>query len=273
MVQVDGHAMRVQVLGLEGRRAGTPVVVLESGVTNTLEVWRGIPAQLAQVAPVIAYDRAGVGRSQWDSVTPTPQHAAAKLRRLLKQIGADPPYVLVGYSWGGVLARYYAGYNPGDVAGLVFVDPGPIVTESRAESVAPFDSVGAGRAGYEASYAAFGTLLERAPAAIRAEFEVLRGLMQKEPAERDLRPLPPVPTAVVLAGKYLPLPMQLPYDPRAHFEVDLRHRIRALQEWALTSPQGTVVVSNTTTHAITREDPELVVWAVRRVLAAVGNRR
>jgi pimeloyl-ACP methyl ester carboxylesterase len=222
---------------------------------------------------VIAYDRAGLGRSEWDSATPTPQHAVNRLRRLLQQIGADPPYVLVGYSWGGILARYFAGYHPRDVAGLVFVDPGPIVTQSPAENLAPFDAIGAGRAGYDASWSGFASLFERATPPARAEFEVYRRLMELDPADRDLRPVPDVPVVVIVAAKYLPLPaMQLPYDPQALFQVDVRHRIRLLQEWALASPRGTLVMSNHTTHAIMREDPDLVSWAVRRVLAAIPSK-
>ena len=65
-----------------------------------------ILAQVASMTPVVAYDRAGLGRSEWDDTTPTPRHVADRLRRVLRQIGADPPYVLVGFSWGGMLARY-----------------------------------------------------------------------------------------------------------------------------------------------------------------------
>jgi hypothetical protein len=46
----------------------------------------------------------------------------------------------------------------------------------------------------------------------------------------------------------------------------VRHRIRQLQEWALDSPHGTLVVSNATTHLVPREDPDLIVWATKRVL-------
>jgi hypothetical protein len=82
-----------------------------------------------------------------------------------------------------------------------------------------------------------------------------------------------VPLAVIVAARYLPLPaMRVPYDPKAHFDADLRHRTKLLQEWALASPRGTLVVSNTTTHAIPREDPDLIVWAVRRVLSAAPSR-
>ena len=274
MVTVGRHPTRVQALGLESRKAGAPVVVFEAGITNALEVWGSILSQVATVAPVVAYDRAGVGRSAWDSVTPTPRHVTDRLRRLLGQIGAPPPYVLVGYSWGGMLIRYFAGYYPGEVAGLVYVDPGPILTQSRAEQLVPFEAVGAGRSGYDAYWSSFGGFFSQAPPAVRAEFTVFRDLMELETAQRDLGPVPNVPVVALLAAKYLPVPtMQLPYDPLAHFEADLRHRTALLREWTLASSQGTLVISNATTHAVPREDPDLIVWAVRRVLSAVPDTR
>jgi pimeloyl-ACP methyl ester carboxylesterase len=273
MLDVAGHAVRVLSLGLDRRKEGSPVVVFEAGATNSLEVWGSVLPHVASIAPVVAYDRAGLGRSEWDNEAPTPRHVSNKLRRLLHQIGAEPPYVLVGYSWGGSLARYFAGYHPGEVAGLVYVDPGPIVTQSLADNLGPFDAIGAGRAGYEAFWSSYAALFERAAPAVRAEFSVYRGLMERDVADRDLRPAPDVPVVVLVAAKpYPPLP-GLPYDPRAHFQADLRHRIRMLQEWALASPRGTLVVSNHASHAVPREDPDLIVWAVQRVLSTAANRR
>lgn len=39
MLEIDGRTVRVQVLGLDHRREGMPVVVFEAGATNSLEVW------------------------------------------------------------------------------------------------------------------------------------------------------------------------------------------------------------------------------------------
>ena len=50
-----------------------------------------------EFVPVVAYDRAGMGRSEADGERPTPQHIAENLRALLDGLGAAPPYVLVGY--------------------------------------------------------------------------------------------------------------------------------------------------------------------------------
>ncbi len=275
MVEVDGSIVRVQALGLEERAPGQPVVVFEAGSTNPLEVWTHVLPEIAGSAPVIAYDRAGLGQSEWDGVPPTPRHVAQRLRLLLDEVGAEPPWVLVGYSWGGVLVRFFAGLHPADVAGIVYVDPGPIVTQSLDANLAPFEAIGAGREGYDALYDQMAAVYKTLPPAMRAEFEVFRTLMDAEPAERGLLPVPEVPVAVVLAGKHLPLPLHLPYDARAHHEADLRHRIRMLSEWALESPRGVLLVTNASTHGILGpgEEPDLVVWAIQRVLAAAGEAR
>jgi pimeloyl-ACP methyl ester carboxylesterase len=268
MIDLDGRAVRVQSIGLKDRRPGQPVVVFEAGATNSLEVWGGILPQVASMSPVVAYDRAGLGRSEWDDTSPTPKHVADRLRRVLRQIGADPPYVLVGYSWGGMLARYFAGYYPSDVVGLVFVDPSPMVTESLVDNLMPFEAIGAGRTGFESYWSSFTALLARASPAIRAENQVLRELLERDLADRDLRRIPAVPMVVVVAAKYLAVPLTVPFDLQRHFQADLRFRLRVFNEWVLASPHGTLVMANNTTHAVPREDPGLIVSAVQRVLGA-----
>lgn len=269
MIDLDGRAVRVQVIGLENRRPGSPVVVFEAGATNSLEIWGGILPQVAAIAPVVAYDRAGLGQSVWDDTSPTPRHVADRLRRVLQRIGANPPYVLVGFSWGGMLARYFAGYYPQEVVGFVYVDPSPMVTESLADNLAPFETIGAGRAGFDAYWSSFAALMARASPAVRAELQVIRGLLQKDPADRDLRQVPAVPMVVIVAGKYLAVPLPVSFDLERHFQADLRYRLKVLNEWVLGSPHGTLVMANNTTHTIPREDPGLIVAAVQRVLGAI----
>lgn len=87
--------------------------------------------------------------------------------------------------WGGMLARYFAGYYPADVVGLVLVDPSPLVTESQADNLSPFEKIGAGRAGFDAYWSSFSALLAKASPAVRAENEVLRGLLEMDLAARE----------------------------------------------------------------------------------------
>ena len=268
MLDLDGRAVRVQAIGLQNRRPGQPVVVFEAGAANSLEIWGGILPKVASMGPVVAYDRAGLGRSEWDDTTPTPKHVADRLRRVLRQIGADPPYVVVGFSWGGMLSRYFSGYYPADVVGLVFVEPSPMVTESLADNLIPFEAIGAGRAGFESYWSSFAALLARASPAVQAENQVMRELLERDLVDRDLRQIPAVPMVVVVAAKYFAVPLTVPFDLQRHFQADLRYRLRVLNEWVLASPHGTLVMANNTTHTIPREDPGLIVSAVQRVLGA-----
>jgi pimeloyl-ACP methyl ester carboxylesterase len=273
-IELDGRAVRVQAIGLQNRRDGQPIVVFEAGATNSLEVWGGIVSEAATLSPVVAYDRAGLGKSEWDEISPTPRHVADRLQRVLRQLGAAPPYVLVGYSWGGMLARYFAGYHPGDIRGLVLVDPAPMVTESLADNLKPFETIGAGRGGFDAYWSSFSALMAKASPAMRAEHEVMSGLLKQDLLERDLRPVPSVPIGVIVAGKYFSVPLQVPFDLQGHFQADLRFRLDVLNGWVLAAPRGTLVLAADRTHAILREDPGLVISTLRRVLeaATAGDR-
>jgi len=142
------------------------------------------------------------------------------------------------------------------------------VTESLADNLTPFEAIGAGRAGFQAYWSSFAALMARSSPAVRAEMQVFRGLLEMDLADRDLRPVPAVPMVVVVAAKYLAVPLEVPFDLQRHFQADLRYRLKVLTEWVLASPHGTLVMANNTTHTIPREDPGLIVSAVQRVLAA-----
>jgi pimeloyl-ACP methyl ester carboxylesterase len=71
---------------------------------------------------VCTYGRAGLG---WSERGPKPRTAAnivAELRALLAGAGVGPPYVLVGHSAGGLYALLLAHTYPDEVAGMVLVD-------------------------------------------------------------------------------------------------------------------------------------------------------
>src|SRR5687767_8646103 len=75
-VDVDGGPMRVWTAGIEQRQSGRPVVILESGAGEGLDTWKPVFAEIARVAPVVAYDRRGLGQSAPDSVKPTLRRVA-----------------------------------------------------------------------------------------------------------------------------------------------------------------------------------------------------
>jgi pimeloyl-ACP methyl ester carboxylesterase len=89
---------------------------------RTLE-WFRVQAAVAQFATVISYDRAGFGFSDPGPPPRTADRNLADLRAALQAIGASPPYVLVSHSSGNLEMRLFAYRHPGEVAGMLLLDP------------------------------------------------------------------------------------------------------------------------------------------------------
>lgn len=117
-ISVGEHALRMSITG-----AGSPTVVLETFGPAYLETWNRIQPEIAHFGRVVSYDHAGY----WGSEPgPKPRDAtqiARELHAALQSANLPPPYVLVGYSFGGPYTRVFASLYPDEVAGMVFVDP------------------------------------------------------------------------------------------------------------------------------------------------------
>jgi pimeloyl-ACP methyl ester carboxylesterase len=116
-------------LHLHGAGDAGPSVILDAGIGASSLSWSLVQAQAARFARVYAYDRAGFGWSDPPRRAHGPRVAsrlAEELRALLHAADVPGPYILVGHSFGGYVARLYAERWPVEVAGLVMVDsPSP----------------------------------------------------------------------------------------------------------------------------------------------------
>lgn len=113
----------VQGLHMRVTGRGGPPVVLEAGIAASSVSWRLVERELAASTTVISYDRAGFG---WSPAAATPRSMAnlvEDLRRTLEGCGVEGPFVMVGHSFGGLLARHFAAAHPEMVHALVLVDP------------------------------------------------------------------------------------------------------------------------------------------------------
>jgi pimeloyl-ACP methyl ester carboxylesterase len=274
MIEVQGDSMRVKTAGFEHLEKGQPVVVFQNGGWEAIDTWDPVFTDVATFAPAVAYDRRGIGQSEWDGKPQTPGRVAEQLQALLGEVEAPPPYVLVGHSWGGWLIRDFAGRYPEDVAGLVYVDPSDF-TRSRAERLAAFREIGAADPDsaledFRQQMRSYGT--ERPPGRA-AEGAVMDSLVRLEPEERGLLPAPEVPVAVLLTGRRnlyfrtLPPPgMEFEFDWTDYVETRTRQRIENLDGLALESPDGLFVVSKRAGHYLHHDAPDLVIEAIRHVL-------
>jgi len=126
-VDIGGRSLNIFCSG-----RGSPAVVLESGAGEPGYSWSAIQPELAKTTYTCWFDRAGEG---WSDNGPFPRTSRAIVddeHELLKQAGVEPPYVLVGHSFGGLDARVYAGRYPSEVAGMVLVDAAHEDEPSRA---------------------------------------------------------------------------------------------------------------------------------------------
>jgi pimeloyl-ACP methyl ester carboxylesterase len=120
LVDIGGRRLYVECIG-----SGSPAVVLQAGAGGDSTAWKRIQPAVAAETTVCAYDRAGRGHSDEAPALQDGSAIARDLHDLLAKAGIEGPYVLVGHSSGGPYLRVYAAAYPGDVAGMVLIDPQP----------------------------------------------------------------------------------------------------------------------------------------------------
>jgi pimeloyl-ACP methyl ester carboxylesterase len=118
---VGGYEVAAEISG-----EGSPAVVFVSGAGAGKDSWDAAIAALRNSTTLLTYDRPGIGDSEIPADLSVRKLGAAseELRRLLVATGLEGPFVLVGHSFGGLIALIYAARWP--VAGLVLVDTSDI---------------------------------------------------------------------------------------------------------------------------------------------------
>jgi pimeloyl-ACP methyl ester carboxylesterase len=118
LVNVNGHGIHIHCAG-----EGSPTVIMEAGGGDSSMSWSEVQSEVSNFTRVCSYDRLGLAWSDDTNSNRTSKAAADELRSLLVAAGEKGPYVLVGHSLGGFTMRIFASDYPGDVVGMVLVDP------------------------------------------------------------------------------------------------------------------------------------------------------
>lgn len=101
-------------------------ILFESGGGQDASQWDSIATIVHQrlKATVIRYDRAGFGQSSLDTLHYTILQEIKSLESALQQLGfINEKLLLVGHSLGGFYNRVYTARHPGQVKGIILVDP------------------------------------------------------------------------------------------------------------------------------------------------------
>jgi pimeloyl-ACP methyl ester carboxylesterase len=276
-------------LYLECRGAGSPTVVLIGGEAGSATAWTvadpAKPAptvfdEVAKFTRVCAYDRPGAlvdvpgGKMGPSRSTPvpqptTPQDAVRDLHALLHAAHERGPYVLVGHSFGGLVARLYASTYPDEVAGMVLVDPASESFQAALVRLKAYDTWKATRTGGRLSLAA--DQLAQYPQLERLDYD--RSFDQLR-AAAGMRPMPLTLLSsdhsiqkalepLIAAGK---LPPGIPAD----FGATVDQAWKEGQEHdAKLVPNARHVTKTDSGHNIQLEQPRLVIEAIREVVEAV----
>lgn len=102
--------------------SGVPVV-LEAGIAASSLSWQRLLGAMGPEQRVVAYDRRGFGWSEAAESPRTLETLASELGNVFEHAGVDRPAVLVGHSFGALIAKRFAMRNPERVAALVLLDP------------------------------------------------------------------------------------------------------------------------------------------------------
>ena len=262
---------------LECRGAGSPTVVLVAGLKASARDWNStggaaptVFSGVANVTRVCAYDRPGTPVGEQPSRSdPVPQpttaaDAVGDLHALLGAAHEPAPYVLVGHSYGGLIAKLYARTYPHDAAGLVLVDA---LTEGLQEAETP------------EQWATQRVLIE---GNIRESLALYPALERIDPDRsfdqaRAAPPLSPLPLIVLSAdrpwGPQIPALIAngtLPADVPADFGYITDAAQRQAQDRLAALVPGARHITNTNSgHEIHKERPGLVTDAIIDVVDAV----
>lgn len=118
LIDIGGRRLHLYCTG-----NGSPTVLIEAGASSFAIDFALVQPRVAETARVCSYDRAGSGWSDARPDVETPIRVVRDLRTLLDTAGEKGLFVMAGASRGGVLVRLFHAEYPGDVVGMVLIDP------------------------------------------------------------------------------------------------------------------------------------------------------
>ncbi|SKC78990.1 alpha/beta fold hydrolase [Ohtaekwangia koreensis] len=271
LIKVNGHNLNIYQKGFENRKKNAPAIIFENGMGVGLGNWDTVIDQIAKFAPVFAYDRSGVEKSDKVYQMPTVKVVADNLKSLLTTLNISPPYILVGHSMGGVYIRAFAGFYPNDIAALVFVDPADF-TETKQQWNSIFRAIGVPEKKIdEMLYNRLYTKSEVDSLNFGpwSEAQVLADLRRTDFAEINNLPLPNVPIYFLVGGRFdvPPERRSKDFDQEYFFKVKSNQNMERWRKVIDSSGKGgALIYLPKSGHYIQRDDPKAVINTIKYIV-------
>lgn len=239
LIDIGGRSLYLQCLG-----TGGPTVIFEAGLTGDHRTWDEIVNRLSSHMRVCAYDRANIAPSEPARKPRTARDMVVDLRRLLPAAHEKPPYLVVGFSFGGIVTQLFARTHGDEVAGMVLVESNHPDEQDEFEAELTPSQIAKDREQADAN---------------EEGVDIFASFKQVQKAGA----LPAIPLVVITAGMSEGWPPG--WDPgvfdrlRARQQADLAHMV----------PGGTQVIARKSAHEVPLQQPEVVIKAIESVLAQI----
>jgi len=233
-------------LWLSCRGRGSPTVVMDSGLSQSSSDWSLVQPDVSKFTRACVYDRAGLGRSDIGPAPRTSAQTMKELHTLLAAAEVQGPYVMVGQAEGGLNVQLFAKLYKNEVAGLVLVDAVHPDLDARYIAILTPEQEQEREAGINQN----------------REHATYEDTHESGAQVRAAGPLPKVPLVVLRHGLNLPQPPGWPVEAIERIWLQMQEELAAMV------PGGKLVVAEQSRHSIEISQPDLVVQAIRDVIAA-----
>lgn len=270
-MNVNGKRVEILISGQKHNQINKPVIVFENGRGSSFNSWEKVINEISKDYTIFAYNRPRIGKSEDDSIPPSMKHIVENLCFMLKEKGLNPPFLLVGHSFGACYIRTYASYYPDEIAGLIFVDPHDF-TKRQGYGRLPYQEIGLSEKQIDSLFTVYDSLgvqfMEYGPKAHVEEIKIQGELSKTGHEECNRNPLPDVPVHILMAGGFTLYPDETPtiYDREKLFRIDSNIKMKRLLELLYPLKYGMFFYDSNSEHAIQIDNPDLVVTSIRLAL-------